>query len=117
MGRGTPWCGRPRMTQPGLPWPEASELGDALQPVTELKTMGIPSPAHLRKHRRCPQAKDMLIEKIQDYLEQKIRFADRMLVKHAIEKIQVGPRAAGAARFKAPAQRFFFSFFFPSLTQ
>ncbi|KAL4421078.1 hypothetical protein ABPG77_001373 [Micractinium sp. CCAP 211/92] len=36
------------------------------------------------------QAKDMLIEKIQDYLEQKIRFADRMLVKHAIEKIQDG---------------------------
>lgn len=30
------------------------------------------------------------MEKIQDYLEQKIRFADRMLVKHAIEKIQVG---------------------------
>ena len=28
------------------------------------------------------------MERIQDYLEQKIRFADRMLVKHAIEKIQ-----------------------------
>lgn len=36
------------------------------------------------------QAKDVLIEKVQDYLEQKIRFADRMLVKYAIEKIQVG---------------------------
>lgn len=36
------------------------------------------------------QAKDQLVEKIQDYLEQKIRFADRMLVKHAIEKIQDG---------------------------
>ncbi len=36
------------------------------------------------------QAKDILIEKVQDYLEQKIRFADRMLVKYAIEKIQVG---------------------------
>ena len=38
----------------------------------------------------CRQAKDVLIEKVQDYLEQKIRFADRMLVKYAIEKIQVG---------------------------
>ena len=35
-----------------------------------------------------PQAKEELVERIQDYLEQKIRFADRMLVKHAIEKIQ-----------------------------
>lgn len=35
------------------------------------------------------QAKEQLIEKVQDYLEQKIRFADRMLVKYAIEKIQV----------------------------
>ena len=29
------------------------------------------------------------MEKVGDYLEQKIGFADRMLVKHAIQKIQV----------------------------
>ena len=35
------------------------------------------------------------MEEIGDYLEQKIRFADRMLVKHAIDKIQVGKLRQG----------------------
>jgi hypothetical protein len=38
----------------------------------------------------CLQAKDVLVEQLTEYLEQKIGFADRMLVKHAIAKIKVG---------------------------
>jgi hypothetical protein len=48
-----------------------------------------------------PQAKDELVERISDYLEQKIRFADRMLVKHGIEKIQVGACSSRALRSTA----------------
>lgn len=42
----------------------------------------------------CVQAKDELIEKVNEYLEQKIAFADRMLVRHACDKIQVRPGVA-----------------------
>lgn len=65
--------------------PLAVSMGNAIKSIKScLEKMKLQPPQSEQA------AKDMLIEKVQDYLEQKIRFADRMLVKYAIEKIQDG---------------------------
>ncbi|PRW20512.1 translation initiation factor eIF-2B subunit delta isoform A [Chlorella sorokiniana] len=65
--------------------PLAVSMGNAIKSIKScLEKMKLQPPPSEQA------AKDLLIEKVQDYLEQKIRFADRMLVKYAIEKIQDG---------------------------